>query len=251
MERLVQIAAEGNLNAFMRAREKGVASAVTRAVRAITGGLQRELRRQVRRAKFQSKGLEQLVRARTEPRKGYTPDAEGLVYSNARVMRNGEEVDLLEVFDSGATIKSKGGKWLAIPTDDAAAKRSNPFGGLTKFRPGQLQKLRERASQQISSGKDMRIARRKQRGAYKLFSAIKDSGKTDLKFVPTKKADVAMLAYIDPHNGVMHVAYWLVKQVTIRKRIDINRAKTKWLPRLEPRINANLDKYAYKTGDDV
>lgn len=247
MDLQVRMAVEGNLNAFMAKREKGVASAVTRAVRGVAFGLQREISRQAKKAKFQNPGLEKLMIAKVDPRRGYKPDAEGVVYSVALVQRGGEEVDLYEVFDKGATITAKGGKWLAIPTDDAAAKRSNQFGGMVKFRAGQLQRLRERATAAGTS----RLSRKSKRGAAKRFASVNYYGQADLQFFPTKKPGLAMLAYVDKQTGERRVAYWLVRQVKIRKRLNLKRAENKWLPKLEPRINKNLDKYVYKTGDDI
>lgn len=251
MDLQVRMAAEGNLNAFMEKRAKGIASAVTRAVRGVAFGLQRDISRQARKAKFQNKGLERLMKAKVNPRRGYEPDAEGVVYSVAMVERNGEEVDLYEVFDKGATIRAKGGKWLAIPTDDAAGKKRNQFGGLIKFRPGQLQRLRQRAAADVGAGRELRSARKSKRTAASTFASVNYYGKADLQFIPTKKPGVAMLAYVSRTTGETTVAYWLVREVRIRKRIDLKRSERRWLPKLEPRINSNLDKYVYKTGDDI
>lgn len=234
----LKMAVEGRLDEFMAKRAKGVASAVTRAMRAITFGLQRELRRQVRKANFRRDGLEKLVRAKVLPRRGYQADAEGLVYSNARIVRGSKVVDLIEAFDKGATITAKGGKWLAIPTADSASKKANPTGGFQKFRPSQLTKLRDKGL----SGNSR---------ARKLHASLKSTGQTELKFIPTKKPGLAMLAYVNPRTGDTQVAYWLVKEVKIRKRLNIGAAKNKWLTKLEPRINRNLDRYVYKTGDDI
>lgn len=247
MDLQVRMAVHGDLYAFMRKREKGVASAVTRAVRGVTFGLQREIQRQAKKAKFSNPGLEKLMIAKVLPKRGYEPDAEGVVYSVAMVERSGEEVDLYEVFDRGATIRAKGGKWLAIPTDDAAAKRGNQFGGLIKFRAGQLQKLRARAE----AAGDSRLSRKSKRGAAKRFATANYYGQADLQFVPTSKPDLAMLAYVSKGTGERKVAYWLVKQVKLRKRFDLKRAEQKWLPKLAPRINSNLDRFVYKTGDDI
>lgn len=243
------MAAEGNLDKFMADRAKGIASAVTRAVRSVTFGLQRELRRQVRKANFKKDGLEKLVSAKVFPKKGYLADAEGVVYSNAQVQRNGGEVDLIEVFSTGATITAKGGKWLAIPTADAATAR----GGQTssKYRPSAIQSLRDSANAPYLFGKENRGSRQNIRRARKRLGALTATGQSDLQFIKTKKPGLAMLAYVDPRTGERVIAYWLVKQVKIRKRLDIKRAEGKWLPKLEPKINRNLDRFTYRTGDDL
>lgn len=214
MDLHLKLAVVGDLNKFMERRAKGMASAVTRAVRSTTLGLQRELRRQVRKAKFKSGGLEKLVSSKVRPEKGYAPDAEGVVYSNARVQRGGDEVDLLESFDKAQTVRAKGGKWLAIATE--YAPRGSGRG-------------RRRASPSKLSP-----------GVFK-----------NLTFIKTKKPNLAMLAFVNPKTGDKVVAYWLVKQVNMRKRIDIKRAESKWLPKLEGKINRNLDRYVYRTGDDI
>lgn len=212
----LKMAAQGNLDAFMAARAKGVASAVTRAVRAITFGLQREIIRQVKKANFKKDGLQKTIKAKVNPRRGYLPDAEGLVYSVARVNRGGMEIDLIESYDKGVTITAKGGKWLAIPTLDAPHATGRGSAN-TRARPSRLSS-----------------------SVFKL-----------LTFIPTNNTNVAMLVFTNKQTGEKRVAYWLVKKVTMRKRLDINRAKQKWLPKLEPRINRNLDRYVYKTGDDI
>lgn len=249
MDLRIKMAVEGNLDKMMERRRKGVASAVTRAVRSVTFGLQREIRRQVRKANFRKDGLDRLVSAKVFPRKGFEPDAEGAVYSNARIKRGGQEIDLIEVFDKGATITGSGGKWLAIPTADAATKRGGDIA--TKFRPSDLRSLRDRAGAPYLMGKENRIARQSVRRARKRLGALQASGQSELQFVRTKKPGLAMLVYTDPRTGEKLVAYWLVRQVRLRKRLDIERAKAKWLPKLEAKINANLDRYVYKTGDTL
>lgn len=213
----LRMAVEGNLEEFMNKRAKGVASAVTRAVRGVTYGLQREISRQARKADFKSDGLGKLIKAKVNPQKGYKPDAEGVVYSVARVKRpHVGEVDLLEVFDKARTISAQGDKWLAIATENA------PFGtgrgsSRRRARPGKL--------------------------SANVFAA--------LVFIKTKKPNLAMLAFVDKKTGEKRVAYWLAKQVKLRKRLNIERAEKKWLPKLEGKINTNLDRFVYRTGDKL
>lgn len=216
MDLQIKMAVEGKLDQYMAQRQKGVASAVTRAVRGVTAGLRKEIARQAKRADFKKDGLEKLIKAKVNPRRGYQPDADGVVYSVARVQRRGKEVDLFEVFDQGADIQAQGGKWLAIPTQRA------PLG-----------QGRGSSRRAASPGK------------------LSDAQFKQMTFIPTRKPDLAMLAYKDRTTGQITVAYWLVKRISLRKRLDLKRAERKWLPRLETRINRNLDRFVYRTGVEV
>lgn len=89
-------------------------------MRSTTGGLQRDLRRQVGRAfrgaptVLSGGSIEKTVAARVTPARGFSLEPERLAHSHALYRRPSGQVDLLEVFDRGAEIRAAGGKWLAI-----------------------------------------------------------------------------------------------------------------------------------------
>lgn len=200
----LQMAIEGNLDAYMKLQVNAVSRAVTGAVRAVTFGLQKEIKHQIGSAGFKKRGLQKLVFSKVSPKHGYLPDAEGLVYTHADVKRKSGNVDLIEAYDKGAVITAGSGRWLAIPTKKA------PNGNKTKADP-------------------------------------RDCG-LDLVARPTKNPSLAMLVKKTDKGPKFVVYYWLVKQVTLRKRINIQAAKDLWLPQIETRINTNLDLISEATG---
>jgi len=207
----LSVAIRGDLREVMAQRLRVAERAVTGAVRSITFGLQRELRRQVKRA-FRSApvalsggSIEKTVAARVTPVRGFSLEPEGLVHSRALYRRPSGQVDLLEVFDRGAEIRAAGGKWLAIPTEHAPLRSGR--GGMRRARP-------------------------------------RESG-LKLQFRPTRNPRLARLVLRDrAAAGRETVVYWLVREVRLPKRLDIAGAERKWRARLGPQIERNLDRLA-------
>lgn len=208
------VAVRGDLRALMAQRRRLAERAVTNGVRSTTFGLQRELRRQVKRAfrnapaSLSGGVIEKTVGARTRPARGASLDAEGLVYSRALYRRASGQVDLLEVFERGAHIKAAGGRWLAIPTAHAP----------------------------------LRSGRGGQRRAWPRESGLK------LAFAPTRDPRVARLVLRERGRDPAKVVYWLVREVRLAKRLDIAAAGRKWRARLGPQIERNLDRLAARAG---
>ena len=213
------VAARGDLREVMAQRLRVAERAVTNGVRSTTFGLQRELRRQVKRA-FRSAPvalsggtIEKTVGARVTPARGFSLEPEGLVYSRALYRRPSGQVDLLEAFDRGAEIRAAGGRWLAIPTEHAPLRAGR--GGQRRARP-------------------------------------KESG-LKLQFLPTRDPRVARLVLREAAERPGRqpaVLYWLVREVRLAKRLDIAAAERKWRARLGPQIERNLDRLAARAGLD-
>lgn len=124
-----EMAARGDLRKLPAA----VADAHTRAIRSATTRLKNQGRRQLSRA-----GLARLAPAwRGEvrsasgadiTRRGQDADPTGVVYSKAiRKGSPGGAVDLIDVFETGATIRARGGQYTAIPTAAAGGRRAVPI----------------------------------------------------------------------------------------------------------------------------
>lgn len=90
---------------------------VTQGVKAISRGLQREIKRNIKRAGLGR--LEQTIKVRFFPKRGFTIRMLGVVRSKAIVRRKSGSADLLELFGQGVTIRAGAGRWLAVPTRHA------------------------------------------------------------------------------------------------------------------------------------
>lgn len=196
------LALQGDLRAHMRAEAQAAATAIRAGVRQATEGLKDELRQQAAQAGL-GQGIANAWRA------NHFPDTPaGFVYSRAPNVHS--------AFDAGVTIRSAGGLWLAIPTESAprrgvGGKRISPstfpehaYGPLRfVYRPGRPALL-------VVDG--LRASRGR-RGGF-------------------RRASARALARGETATVVMFI---LVPQVTLRKRLDIDRARQRWqeaLPRL-------------------
>ena len=203
----VQAFVEGNLGAFLRAQAAAVDKGGGRAMRRITGGLRGQIRRNVARAGFVGGGraLAATVRSRVT---GDGVDVEGIVYSKATYKQSGRRpggtVDLVQLFAQGATIRSARGGWLAIPTDDAPLKSGRGRG------------VRMTPAEMIASG-------------------------VKARFIPAGGNRMLVVVHQGGRDVVTHV---LVRQVTLRKRIDIQSAVDRWVDRLPEIMATEINKAA-------
>jgi len=216
----LELAIRGDLRETMAQRLRVAERAVTSAVRSTTFGLQRQLRREAKRAfrnapaALSGGSIEKTVAARVTPAKGASLDVEGLVFSRALYRRPSGQVDLLEVFERGTEIRAGGGNWLAIPTEHAPLRSGR--GGPRRARP-------------------------------------KESG-LRLQFLPTRDPRVGCLVLRERSRAAgarEGVVYWLVREVRLAKRLDIAAGERKWSARLGPQIERNLDRFASQAGVQV
>ena len=169
----------GDLEQVM-AKEYDLASrAVTAGVGKRTGILKTDLRSQITRARLGGR-LAKAWRGRVYENEGI--NAAGFVWSKAP--------KIIRAFDEGVTIRAKGGRWLAIPTEHAP-KRGMSAGG------------RSSMSRRISPTSYVWRDR--------------------LRFVPINPR-LALLVERKRGNRKTLVMFILVKQVKLKKRLDVKGA---------------------------
>lgn len=124
-----RMAIQGKLSEFDRA----VAVANTLAIRTATNRMKTQGRRQMERAGL-GKKLPNAFRGTVTggsgqdiTKRGIDPNPTGIVQSGAIVKRPGGPVDLIEVFETGAVVVPKHGRFLAVPTPKAGGRRARPM----------------------------------------------------------------------------------------------------------------------------
>ena len=207
----LEAAIEGNLIEYMKQEITAAETAVTAGVKEVSTGVQNDLRQQV-----VSAGLGQAVanawRTKYYP-SGKSIRAAGFVYSKAP--------NIIYAFDYGTVIKSSKGFYLAIPTPSAPkrgtdGRRINP----TNFPESNLGKLRfvyRPGAVSLLVVDDLR-ARTGARGGFRKAS---DSANAKVRGITTV------------------VMFFLVPQVTMKKKIDIDAVVDKWQDALPNKIIAN------------
>ena len=206
------IATVGDLGKLMAEEISAAEKAVTTGVSQATNGLKNELRTQITTAGLGTR-LPRTWRGQVYPRGKDSLQAAGLVWSKAP--------GIIRVYEDGATIRSKSGFFLAIPT--AAAGRYGDGG--RKITPGRWerrtgQRLRfvyRRNAPSLLVADGMRM-RRGKRGGFSRASA---------SALRTGRGLVTVPMFI------------LVPQVTIRKRLDVAGAAERWIDRLPSLIVRN------------
>lgn len=103
------VAIAGSLQAILAAEVRAGERAATKAVRAETERLKRELREQVVSAfGARGRGIAGAWRSRVFPEAGDSLGAAGIVWTKAPA--------IIDAFERGAVIRARGGRYLAIPT---------------------------------------------------------------------------------------------------------------------------------------
>lgn len=115
-------------SAMLRQDAAALRAASATVVRSRTAALKTALRKQVEGAGLGGK-LAKAIRSQVITLQGAEGSIQGRVWSKALVKRPGGRADLITVFDEGATILARSGKWLAIPLPGAPRK------GLRRARP--------------------------------------------------------------------------------------------------------------------
>lgn len=131
----IKAALEGNLEKIMQQELKDATEGVTRGVQAATDLAQAGWRAQVERAGL-GQGLTKSIRKRFYPNQGM--DAAGWVYAKSQ--------RIITAFERGALVRSRRGRYLAIPTPEAvqlARRRVGRFGKVSPANwPKSLPELR-------------------------------------------------------------------------------------------------------------
>jgi hypothetical protein len=204
-----------SLQADMQAELRGIERAVTSGTRDAGRGLRTELRRQVTSA-----GLGQRL-ANSWRDKHYPNqklDAASLVYTKAP--------QIIRAFDEGAVVRSKRGRFLAIPTEDAPrkgtdGKRISPRT-FPEHRFGPLRLVPRQNGPSLLVVDGLRASYSRQTGQLRGFRRATDRARRSGQGLTTV------------------VMFLLVPQVKLRKRLDVARAAERWSAELPALIERQL-----------
>ena len=200
-------ALQGNLRQLLAAELKDTERGVTGGIRRATDGLKAELRGQVTAAGLGER-LARTWRSETYPRGGTSLTAAGLVWSKAP--------QIVRAFAYGALIRSRGGLFLAIPTEAAGRvgdgrKRITP-GGWERRTGLRLRFVYRRGAPSLLVADNVRLTSRGR-------AARNEGRRSDASFTRL--------------SGRTTVAIFvLVPQVTLKKRLDVDGAAGRWAARL-------------------
>jgi Family of unknown function (DUF6441) len=204
-----------SLQSDMQAELRDIERAVATGTRDAGRGLRSELRRQVTSA-----GLGQRL-ANSWRDKHYPNqklDAASLVYT--------KEPQIIRAFDEGAVIRSRRGRFLAIPTENAPRKgtdrrRISP-GTFPEHRFGPLRFVPRRSGPSLLVADGLRASFSRQTGQLRGFRRATERAR--------QRAD-----------GVTTVVmFLLVPQVKLSKRLDVARAAVRWSAQLPGLIEQQL-----------
>lgn len=199
----IRAALEGDLDRILRAEIGAAETAVTAAVKRAAGGLQRDLRRQTKRAGL-GDGVEKAWRRAVYPARGKSIQAAGLVFSKA--------TRIVEAFAADRVIHARRARWLVIPLP--AAERQ----GLATSR------RRSRSS--------------KERRWSELENAIADGRR--LTFVQVKATGGLIL---DTATRPPTPLFLMVREVRLSKRLDLDAPQRRWGDRLPGLILREFDSF--------
>jgi hypothetical protein len=204
-----------SLQASMQAELRGVERAVASGTRDAGRGLKTELRRQVA-----SVGLSQRLanswRDRHYPNQRL--DAASLVYTKAP--------QIVRAFDEGTVIRSRRGRFLAIPTENAPRKGTDGkrIGPSTfpEHRFGPLRFVPRPSGPSFLVVDGLRASLSRKTGELRGFRRTTDRARQSGQGVPTV------------------VMFLLVPQVKLSKRLDVARAAERWSGQLPALIEQQL-----------
>lgn len=202
----------GDLAQEMREEYEAGEAAVKMAMAAAGKGIQADWRQQITSAGLGMR-LARTIRTRAYPIGRNSMNAAAVVWANAP--------EIIHAFDQGVTIRSRDGFWLAIPTPEAGTKGV----GRKRITPGGFE----------------------QRTGMRLRFVYRDSGPSmlvaDGARINSRGRAVMSRAKVRADGirtgAVTAVIFWLVPQVTLRKRLDLSRDIDKWASRIPGMITAN------------
>jgi len=202
-------AIQGNLKAMMTAEVKAAEKAVGSGVRLATDGLKNELRGQVTGAGLGDR-LAKTWRGDLYPKGGMSMNAAGFVYTKAP--------EIIGAFAYGTTIRSKRGRFLAIPTQYVTRRENR------KLTPADF----------AEAGIPLRYVPPK--GARRVGLLVAD----DFRITSKGKSRVASDRAKKTGRGLTTVVMFiLVPQTTLKKRFDIDSVAKKWIDRLPSLVTAS------------
>lgn len=197
----------GSIGQGMRDEMRRIERAIPGGIREAGKGLQGELRRQVTTAGLGGR-LARTWRLRGYPNRGH--DAAALVYSKAP--------QIIRAHAEGATIRACRGAYLAIPTPSAPRAR-----GGKRITPRLVEKM---------FGRRLRFVRRRGHNPVLVMDGLVARGsRGGLRAATVRKASARRGSFVSL-SGLTSVAMFvLVRQVTLRKRLDVSRAAQNWSAR--------------------
>lgn len=216
----VGIKIEGDLRQIMAAHVDDAAVAVTKGIGTATDGMKNDLRAQVTSAGLGTRLANTWRGNRYPSRAGVNSlSAAGFVFSRAP--------DIVDAFNRGTPIRSKDGFFFAIPTAAAGG-----FGA-GRIAPAINEK---RAKERLTPGgwerrTGIRLRFVYRRGAPSLLVADNVRIGAGGAAMPLRKAKNANSKRVRT-GATTTVIFILVPQVSLRKRLDIERAAQNWTSRL-------------------
>lgn len=214
--------------------EAELAFAVTGGMRKAAEGLKEELRGQTQAA-FRGNRLPKTWRSEVYPRRGDSVDAAGIVYTRAP--------DIIRAAEEGTIIRSRGGTWLAIPTEAAGKyglRRSANVGFGARF--GRRNAQGQRTVERVTPGGFERRTGLKLRFVYggpnKSFLVVDNARPTSRRSpVATAYSPRGRGSKLYGPEGRTIVVFVLVRQVRMKKRLDVAGAASRWQARVPTLIN--------------
>jgi Family of unknown function (DUF6441) len=199
----------------MRAELRDIERAVASGTRDAGRGLRTELRRQVTSAGFGQK-LANAWRDMHYPNRKL--DAASLVYTKAP--------QIIRAFDEGAVIRSRRGRFIAIPTENVPrkgtdGKRISP-STFPEHRFGPLRFVPRQSGPSLLVEDGLRASYSRQTGQLRGFRRATDRARRSGQGLTTV------------------VMFLLVPQVKLRKRLDVARAAERWSGQLPALIEQQL-----------
>jgi hypothetical protein len=206
-----------SLQTDMRAELREIERALTSGTREAGRGLKIELRRQVASA-----GLGQRLAGAWQDKHypNQRLDAASLVYTKAP--------QIIRAFDEGALIRSRRGRFLAIPTENAPrkgtdGKRVSP-STFPEHRFGPLRFVPRRSGPSLLVVDGLRASFSRKSGELRGFRRATDRARRSGQGLTTV------------------VMFLLVPQVKLRKRLDVARAAERWSAQLPALIEQQLSR---------
>jgi hypothetical protein len=231
---LLRATVTGNLTQALDQELRRVAGSLRRAVTTTGQQVQNELRAQARGAGFKDGGraIANTWRLNVYPRPGVGP----------KTLRPAAHVtsrmpDVVTAFDRGATVRAKGGKYLAFPTGyNAGGGRRNAGrrGGL-RVTPEQMMQAGKRGEAFVLPSKSnprvrlwcLRVAGAsglKKRSRLRLFvNTATEVATGNRKGAAARKREILEKGFVP--------MFFLMRQVSLRKRLDIESVRAR-APRL-------------------
>lgn len=202
-------ALQGDLRRIMATEVKAAEQAVMSGVRQATDGLKLELRSQVTNAGLGDR-LSKTWRGEVYPKGQQSVNAAGYVWSKAP--------QIISAFAEGVTIRSKHGRFLAIPTQYVTRRQNK------RLTPADF----------AEAGIPLRYV--PPQGARHVGLLVVDNFRVTSK----GKARVASPKALKTGRGLATIVMFiLIPQASLKKRFDIDSAAGKWVDRVPGLVVAN------------